>query len=193
MLFIFLLFPGVGGDQRPFFWGDLVQTGSAQDRLRLVKWFYLGRLTASTMPRVSVEGLIVPDFFPLSLRVCAWVFRECVSSQWKFKNYTFISMTMEGKLKQVWIRSSGWPLMVHVCVGVKDHVYTRGQWSHILNCYMNKVFILAQTENEVRGISSHLVVLTLQTKAPVPWGQHHLTFTSKHCTVLSLHTPDCNS
>lgn len=105
---------------------------------------------------------------------------------WKF--YTFISVTLEGKLKQGWIRSSGWPLMVHVCVDVNDHVYTRGHWSRILNCYMNEGFILAQTENAIGEF-----LLTLWDRYSVPRGQHRLTFTSQHCTVLSLYIPDCNS
>lgn len=81
--------------------------------------------------------------------------------------------------------------MVHVWVGVNDYVYTRGQLSS-LNWYVNKGFILAQTENAVRGTSPHFEVLTLHARAPVPWGQHPASFTGKRCTVLSLHIPDCN-
>lgn len=39
----------------------------------LVKRLCLGRLAASPVAQISLEGLAVPDFFPLSLSICVCV------------------------------------------------------------------------------------------------------------------------
>lgn len=118
----------------------------------LVKWFYLGRLTATPMPRVSLEtSLVVPDFFPLSLRVCACI----LGSVW----------LLNGNLKILYFHLSDNGKEIKTSMFQTLRLASYGSclcwcsWSclyqktvNILNCHMNKGFVVAQTENAVMGI-----------------------------------------